>query len=157
MAPEDWPAIARIYVEGIATGVATFETRVPDWSTWDRGHLAAGRRVARAGAEVIGWAALSPVSERCVYHGVAELSVYVAARARGGGVGRELLRAVVEDSEAAGLWTLQAGVMAGNAASLALFTSEGFRTVGLRERLGCLDGRWCDVVLLERRSGRVGC
>jgi phosphinothricin acetyltransferase len=158
MAVDDWPAVRRIYEEGIESGDATLETRAPEWSAWDRAHRADCRLVARdADGEVQGWVALAPVSSRRVYRGVAELSIYVAADARGSGVGRALLEALIEASEAAGIWTLQAGIQAENAASLALHERHGFRRVGVRERLGRdPSGRWRDVVLLERRSRVVG-
>jgi L-amino acid N-acyltransferase YncA len=149
--PDDWPAVRAIYAEGIASGDATFETAPPDWPTWDAGHLTRPRLVARRDGDVVGWAALSPVTERCAYAGVAEVSVYVASTARGQGVGRRLLGALAAQAERSGIWTLQAGVFPENAASLALHRACGFRTVGVRERLGRLDGRWRDVVLLERR------
>lgn len=148
----DWPAVAAIYEEGIATRLATFETATPAWADWDRTHLDDRRLVADEDGEVLGWAALSPVSERCVYRGVAEVSVYVAERARGRGIGRALLERIARDAESAGIWTLQAGVFPENRASLALHHGCGFRTVGIRERIGRLDGTWRDVVLLERRS-----
>ena len=147
-----WPAVRRIFEEGIATGDATFETAAPSWDAWDAGHLAGHRLVATLGGQVVGWAALAPVSERCAYAGVAEASVYVAAAATGRGVGRALLERLVGGAEAAGIWTVQAGIFPENTASLALHRRCGFRTVGVRERLGKLDGRWRDVVLLERRS-----
>jgi L-amino acid N-acyltransferase YncA len=150
-----WPAVRAIYQHGIATGDATFETAAPTWAAWDAGHLAGHRLVAATDGEVVGWAALSPVSDRCAYAGVAEVSIYVAAGAAGRGVGRALLERLVAGAEAAGIWTLQAGVFPENAASLALHRRCGFRTVGVRERLGKLDGRWRDVVLLERRSPLV--
>jgi L-amino acid N-acyltransferase YncA len=151
--PEHWPSVAAIYAEGLATGDATFETQVPEWEAWDAGHLPAHRLVALDGAEVLGWAAVSSVSERCVYAGVVELSLYVGAAARGRGVGRALLDALVASTEAAGIWTIQSGVFPENTASLALHAACGFRVVGARERLGRSgDGRWRDVVLLERRS-----
>lgn len=156
MLPRDWPRVRAIYLEGIATGNATFAQSAPEWETWDAGHLAPGRLVARADEEIVGWAALSRVSDRCVYAGVAEVSIYVAERARGRGVGRQLLERLVAESEAAGIWTLQAGIFPENAASVALHESAGFRTVGRRERLGQMDGRWRDVTLLERRSRIVG-
>jgi L-amino acid N-acyltransferase YncA len=148
-----WPAARAIYEEGIAGGDATFETAAPGWAAWDHGHLADHRLVATRGGRVVGWAALSPVSDRCAYAGVAEASVYVAAA--GQGVGRALLTELVSRAEAAGIWTVQAGVFPENTASLALHRRCGFRTVGVRERLGKLDGRWRDVVLLERRSPLV--
>lgn len=156
LAPADWPAVRAIYLEGIATGNATFELSAPEWEKWDAGHLANARLVARADGAVLGWAALSPVSSRCVYAGVAEVSVYVAERARGRGVGRELLERLVADSEAAGIWTLQAGIFPENEASVHLHSSAGFRIVGTRERLGRMHGCWRDVVLMERRSAVVG-
>jgi phosphinothricin acetyltransferase len=152
----DWPAVRAIYEEGIATGDATFETTAPAWADWDRGHLAGHRLVATVGGRgVVGWAALSPVSTRPAYAGVAEASVYVAGAAAGRGVGRALLEALVDGAEAAGIWTVQAGIFPENRASLALHRRCGFRTVGVRERVGTLGGRWRDVVLLERRSSLV--
>lgn len=156
MTPDDWADVRRIYAQGIATGDATFETEVPSWEEWDRAHLAEVRLVARRGGGVVGWAALNPVSGRCVYGGVAEVSVYVAAEDRGEGVGRALLEELIRASEAAGLWTLQAGIFPENRASVRLHESCGFRRVGRRERLGRLAGRWRDVLLLERRSDLVG-
>ena len=156
MQPEDWPAVAAIYEAGIATGEATFETAVPTWETWDRGHLAAPRLVARRDGEVVGWAALSRVSDRCVYGGVAENSVYVAEDARGQRVGRRLLTALLQQAEDAGIWTVQTGIFPENRASVALHEACGFRIVGTRERLGALRGVWRDVLLLERRSNRIG-
>lgn len=156
MTQDDWPAVADIYRQGIESGDATFETAVPSREAWDALHLAAGRLVAREGGRVLGWAALSPVSDRCAYGGVAEVSVYVDAAARGRGLGRRLLKALVEASEEAGIWTLQAGIFPENEASLAIHRRCGFRVVGRRERLGRLAGVWRDVILLERRSGSVG-
>jgi phosphinothricin acetyltransferase len=157
MRRDDWPRVRSIYEEGIATGHATLETAVPPWEEWDAAHLPACRLVARAGGGgVLGWAALSPVSGRCVYGGVAEVSLYVAAAARGRGLGRGLLRALIAASESAGLWTLQAGILPENRASLAVHRRCGFRTVGRRERIGRLRGEWRDVVLLERRSRTIG-
>ena len=158
MATDDWPAVRAIYEEGIATGLATFELAAPDWEGWNHSHRPDCRLVARdrSGA-IVGWAALRRYSARAVYAGVAELSVYVAASARGGGVGDALMVALVAASEVAGIWTLQAGVMADNVASLALHEKYGFRRVGLRERIGRdSTGRWRDVILLERRSSVVG-
>jgi L-amino acid N-acyltransferase YncA len=155
--PDDWPAVREIYLEGIATGNATFETGAPSWESWDAAHAAEPRLVARdAGGKVLGWAALTPVSDRCVYAGVGDLSVYVAADARGRGVGKALLQALAEASERTGIWTLQAGVFPENEASLALHRSCGFREVGRRERIGQRNGVWRDVVLLERRSRVAG-
>jgi len=152
----DWDAVRSIYLEGIATGNATFELEAPSWERWDAKHLAPGRLVALAGGAVVGWAALTGVSDRCVYAGVAEVSVYVAGTARGQGAGRALLEALVQASEAAGIWTLQAGIFPENSASLALHLRCGFRVIGRRERLGRLGTRWRDVLILERRSRIVG-
>jgi len=152
----DWEAVARIYAEGIATGHATFEREVPGREAWDRDHLRAPRLVARDGEIVLGWAALAPVSGRCVYGGVGEISVYVATAARGRGVGKALLNGLIRGAEREGIWTLQAGIFPENVSSLALHRACGFREVGRRERIGQLDGRWRDVVLLERRSRVVG-
>lgn len=149
MKAEDWPSVREIYAEGIATGHATFERTAPEWQDWDRGHIADHRLVATIDEAVVGWAALSPVSERCVYAGVAEISVYVAARVRGRGVGVELLRRLVSSSEASDIWTLQAGIFPENTGSLALHRHCGFRIVGTRERLGRLNSVWRDVVLLD--------
>jgi phosphinothricin acetyltransferase len=153
MAEADWPAVRSIFEQGIADGDATFETEAPDWAAWDRSHTL--RLVAAKGGKVLGWAALSPVSERCVYGGVAEDSVYVAGSAQGRGVGRALLSELVRRAEADGIWTVQAGIFPENRASLALHERCGFRVVGTRERLGCHHGTWRDVVLLERRSKEV--
>jgi phosphinothricin acetyltransferase len=152
MRPDDWPAVRAIYAEGIATGDATFETEVPSWEAWDAAHLRKHRLVARRGDEIVGWAAAVPVSGRCVYAGVAEHSVYVAASARGRGVGRRLLEALIASTEQAGIWTLQTGVFPENAVSIRLHQACGFRIVGTRERIGHHQGRWRDVILLERRS-----
>lgn len=151
MTPADWPAVRAIYEEGIATRNATFETAAPEWSEWDARHLPHSRFVARAAGEIVGWAALSPVSSRAVYRGVAEVSVYIASRARGQRIGAQLLDALIAESARHGIWTLQAGIFPENAASLALHRRAGFRTVGTRERIGCLDGIWRDTVLLEKR------
>ena len=155
--PADWPQVRAIYLAGIATGQATFEQSAPDWETWDRKHLPACRLVARdVAGEVLGWAALTPYSARAVYAGVAEVSIYIAAAARGQGVGRQLLAALVNASEAAGIWTLQAGIFPENTASVRLHERCGFRVVGRRDRIGQLHGVWRDVLLLERRSASVG-
>jgi phosphinothricin acetyltransferase len=157
MQSDDWPAVRAIYLEGIATGNATFEQTAPEWEKWNASHLAYARIVGRSDAgAVVGWAALSGVSSRCVYAGVAEVSFYVAERARGRGVGWQLLSRLIADSEAEGIWTLQAGIFPENVASIALHERAGFRTVGKRERLGQMDGRWRDVVLMERRSTVAG-
>ncbi len=151
----DWPAVSRIFAEGIATRNATFETDVPSWDDWDATHLAEHRFVAVEGGEVVGWIALAPVSERRCYAGVAEVSAYVAEGARGRGVGAALLEALVPSTERAGIWTLETGVFPENESSLALLKRFGFREVGIREQIGKQDGVWRDVVLLERRSEEV--
>jgi phosphinothricin acetyltransferase len=156
MRPADWDAVRTIYEAGIATGQATFETAAPPWEAWDRAHRPDGRLVARRDGAVIGWTALTPVSGRCVYGGVAELSIYVAPDSRRQGAGRALLSALAVAAEAAGLWTLQACVFPENRASVRLHQSVGFRIVGCRERLGCLHGVWRDILLLERRSTVIG-
>jgi L-amino acid N-acyltransferase YncA len=170
MHPANWPAVREIYREGIATGEATFEVELPDWEKWDSNHRkncrlvalepfaedSADRLIPFRELRVLGWAALSPVSARRVYSGVAEVSVYVAAAVRGCGVGNSLLKALIEESELNEIWTLQAGIFPQNTASIALHRSQGFREVGVRQRIGNLGGTWRDVLLLERRSERVG-
>ena len=149
--PSDWPAVAAIFAEGIATGHATIETTVPLWEDWDARQLQEHRFVAEIEGEVAGWIAVVPYSSRTVYRGVGEESVYVAERARGQGVGRTLLSTLIESAREGGLWTLQAGVFPENEASIALHRAHGFREVGTRERIGELGGAWRDVVLLELR------
>jgi L-amino acid N-acyltransferase YncA len=156
MRSDDWPAIRAIYAEGIATGNATFESETPDWAKWNQGHHQDCRLVAQDSHRVLGWAALSQVSVRSVYSGVAEVSVYVAAQARGRGVGKVLLQSLIEHSERCGIWTLQAGIFPENVPSIALHKSCGFREVGIRQKLGQRDDVWRDVLLLERRSSKVG-
>jgi L-amino acid N-acyltransferase YncA len=151
-----WPAVERIYAEGIATGQATFEERPPSFEEFDRDHLPDQRLVAVDDGDVVGWAALSAVSGRCVYGGVAEVSVYVAEQARGRGIGRALVTELIASAERAGIWTLQAGIFPENASSVGLHHACGFRTVGVRERLGRQHGVWRDVLLVERRSPVVG-
>ena len=150
-----WTAVREIYAEGLATGHASFETEPPSWEDFRAGHLPDHQLVAHDHREVLGWAALSPVSDRCAYQGVAEDSVYVAERARGRGVGRYLLTQLLWRAEEAGIWTIQAGIFPENEASVALHHACGFRTVGVRERLGKYHGVWRDVLLLERRSGSI--
>ena len=156
MRPRDWEQVRTVYLEGIATRNATFESQPPTWEKWDKSHLSFGRLVARANDAIIGWGALSPISDRCCYAGVAEASVYVGERHRGRGIGEALLRAVIDLSEKHGVWTLQAGIFPENAGSITLVKKCGFREVGRRERLGQLDGVWRDVLLLERRSKVTG-
>jgi L-amino acid N-acyltransferase YncA len=149
--PDDYPAVAGVFAEGIATGLATFETSVPTWEEWDAAHLREHRFVSELDGEVVGWVAVVPYSRRAVYRGVGEESVYVAERARGRGVGRALLEAVIESARDGGLWTLQAGIFPDNLPSLELHRRLGFREIGVRERIGQLDGVWRDVTLLELR------
>lgn len=156
MLPDDWPDVARIYSEGIATGDATFETSVPKWEAWDAAHLTECRLVFELDGHLVAWAALNPVSRRPVYRGVAEHSIYVDSRARSRGVGAELLAALIEASEEAGFWTLQTSIFPENEASIALHTRAGFRVVGVRTRIGSHHGRWRDVVMMERRSVIAG-
>jgi len=155
MLPDDWPAVHAVYEEGIATGQATFEEVPPSWTEWDRGHLRQCRLVARRNGGAVAWAALAPVSSRHAYRGVAEVSLYVAAAERGGGVGRMLGKALVEASERAGIWTLEGWIFPENRASLALCEELGCRVVGVRERLGKMGDRWRDVLLVERRSNAI--
>jgi phosphinothricin acetyltransferase len=152
----DWPAVREIYEQGIATGNATFEKCAPKWERWDAAHLPHCRLVACYADDVLAWAALSAVSSRCVYAGVAEVSIYVAAHARRQGIGLTLLTDLIESSERENIWTLQAGIFPENTASLDLFQEAGFRVLGTRERVGQMDGRWRDVVLMERRSQVAG-
>jgi phosphinothricin acetyltransferase len=154
MTRADWPEVRRIYLEGVATREATFETDAPDFASWDADHIESPRLAARAPGfrRLVGWAALSQVSKRPVYTGVAEVSVYISADSRGRGVGCALLEALVLASEEAGFWTLQAGIFPENAASIRLHEKCGFRLVGLREKLGVHYGVWRDVLLFERRS-----
>jgi L-amino acid N-acyltransferase YncA len=155
LTPADWPSVAEIYWEGIRNGLATFEAEVPSWEAWDASHLPHHRLVADLLGEVVGWSALAPVSSRPCYRGVAEDSVYVARPARGLGIGRALLAALIAGAEGAGIWTIQTSIFPENRASLALHQRCGFRVVGTRERIGKRDGVWRDTVFLERRSEEV--
>ena len=152
MQTNDWPQVKTIYEEGIATKNATFETSVPEWDDWNKEHLKHCRFVARNGHHIVGWAALSPVSGRCIYGGVAEVSVYIASEVQGKGIGKQLLSKLIEESEKNDIWTLQAGIFPENQASIGLHKKLGFREVGFRDKIGKLDGIWRDVILLERRS-----
>ncbi len=157
MTSEDWPMVRSIYEEGIATELATFETQSPEWEKWDRAHISTCRLVAELySVGLVGWAALSPVSSRAVYAGVMEVSVYVAQLSRGQGIGRSLLQRLIQESEGNGIWTLQSAILAENEASIRLHLTSGFRLVGKRERLGKLNKQWRDVVMMERRSKKVG-
>jgi len=155
MTETDWPAVERIYAEGIATGDATFETETPTWEEFDGGRLVHHRVVVVERGEILGWAALSPTSARACYAGVVEHSVYVAEAARGRGIGRALMEALISGADAAGLWTIQTSVFPENEASIMLHRALGFRTVGRRERVAQLGGVWRDTILLERRSSAV--
>jgi len=154
--PGHYEQLAVIYLEGIATGHATFQTTAPGWTAWDESHLPHSRLAAFIDKEMSGWAALSPVSSRCVYAGVGEVSIYIAADFRGKGIGKALLKALITESEAHGLWTLQSGVFPENTASIKLHEDCGFRQIGYREKIGKMAGVWRDNILLERRSKTVG-
>ena len=154
--PAHWPAVREIYREGIETGQATFETAVPPWEIWDNGHPSDCRLIALIDNQIVGWAALSPVSKRQVYNGVAEVSIYIAAAARGQGIGKKLMLALVTASEEASIWTLQSSVFRENEVSITLHQTFGFRIVGTRERIAQMHGSWRDTVLLERRSKITG-
>tara|TARA_R110000744_G_scaffold46962_5_gene103684 strand:+ start:77 stop:577 length:501 start_codon:yes stop_codon:yes gene_type:complete len=156
MLATDWDSVANIYKEGIETGVATFETNTPSFDAWNKAHMSTCRFVAKNNNDILGWVALSPVSNRCVYGGVAEISVYISASSRGKGVGKLLLEHVIRASEKEGIWTLQSGVFPTNPGSIKLHKSAGFRIIGTRKRVGKLHGKWIDNILLERRSKVVG-
>jgi L-amino acid N-acyltransferase YncA len=156
MRDEAWPEVAKIYMSGIATKNSTFEQKAPDWQTWSSSHRSDCRLVASLGSRIVGWAALSDVSNRCVYAGVAEVSVYVDPEFQGRGIGDRLLKSLIAESESNGLWTLQAGIFPENKKSIQLHLRNGFRIIGTRERIGKMDGIWRDTVLLERRSDQVG-
>jgi L-amino acid N-acyltransferase YncA len=153
---EDWSSVAEIYMQGINSGNATFETEETVWDQWDEGHLQTCRLVAILYDKIIGWAALSPVSSRSAYSGIAEVSIYVSDQFTGHGVGTKLLETLISESEKVGIWTLQASIFPENAASLKMHGNAGFRRVGFRERIGMLSGRWRDTILVERRSKTAG-
>jgi len=156
MTPASWPEVARIYEAGIATKNATFETKAPEWNAWDSAHRKDCRLVAILGEHIVGWCALSNVSSRCVYAGVAEVSIYIDPAFQGRGVGSKLMEELIKESEANGIWTLQSGIFPENLKSLGLHQKFGFRVVGVKERIGKMDGIWRDEAVLERRSGVVG-
>jgi L-amino acid N-acyltransferase YncA len=156
MHPNHWPDVKRIYEEGIATGNATFQTTAPEWDEWDNSHIQSSRLIAVDSGQIIGWAALTPVSSRCVYAGVAEVSVYVDSNARGNGVGKKLLQRLIENSESNKFWTLQAGIFPENKASIRIHEENGFRLIGTREKIGQMKAIWRDTIFLERRSNKVG-
>ena len=154
---QDWQQVKEIYEEGIATGNATFQSAAPDWDEWDQSHVKNSRIVAVDDASnILGWAALTPVSGRCVYAGVAEVSVYVSDKARGKGIGKSLLKELIRQSEQNGFWTLTAGIFPENEASLKIHQQAGFKVLGIRERIGKMNGEWRNTVLLERRSDVAG-
>jgi L-amino acid N-acyltransferase YncA len=152
----NYPVIAEIYLQGIATGHATFQTEAPEWEVWDKSHLSFCRLAAFEGEEMLGWSALSPVSSRCVYGGVAEVSIYVATNTRGKGIGKKLFTQLIKESEENGLWTLQSGIFSENIGSIKLHEDMGFRKIGYREKIGNMNGIWRDNVIMERRSKIVG-
>jgi len=156
MLPEHWPSVKKIYEEGIATGNATFQTTAPSWEEWDAAHVKNSRLAAIENGDVLGWAALTAVSSRCVYAGVGEVSVYVATAARGKGLGKKLLQALIEASEENNFWTLQAGIFPENEASVKIHEDCGFKIIGRREKIGQMNGVWRDTLLLERRSKITG-
>jgi L-amino acid N-acyltransferase YncA len=156
MEQQHWPKVREIYEQGIASGDATFQTTAPTWEEWDASHVKSSRIVALIEEEVVGWAALTPVSGRCVYAGVGEVSVYVSPLVQGKGVGKALLQELIRTSEADGFWTLTAGIFPENKASLRIHEQAGFKVLGIRERIGKMNGVWRDTVLLERRSNVVG-
>lgn len=153
---QDWEAIAVIYRLGIETGIATFETKIPSWENWDQAHFKTCRFAAWLENKLVGWAALSPVSDRCVYGGVAEVSVYVDTNQKGKGIGTKLLESLIEASENEGIWTLQSGIFRENEGSIQLHKKVGFREIGYREKVGKRNGIWHDNVILEKRSKIVG-
>lgn len=156
MSVAHWPAVAQIYKQGIDTGFATFEKEVPSYEQWNKNHILRCRLVALRDDKVEGWAALSPVSGRCVYGGVAEVSVYIAEKTRGFGLGKLLMEELITASEKEGFWTLQSGIFPENKGSIKLHEKAGFRYLGKRERIGQLDGIWKDNLLFERRSKIIG-
>lgn len=156
MTDRAWSDVVRIYESGIATNNATFQTKAPDWDSWDNAHRKDCRLIAKVDDEIIGWVALSNVSSRCVYSGVAEVSIYVDSTFRRKGVGDKLMGALIQESESNGIWTLQAGIFPENIGSLKLHHKHGFRTIGLKERIGKMSDTWRDVAILERRSKVVG-
>jgi phosphinothricin acetyltransferase len=156
MLPEHWEEVKTIYEEGIASGNATFQTAAPAWQEWDNAHVKTCRIVATANGEVLGWAALTPVSGRCVYAGVAEVSVYVASRTRGKNIGSMLLEELINQSEENCFWTLQSGIFPENKASISIHEKNGFRIIGYREKIGKMGDVWRDNIFLERRSNKVG-
>ena len=156
MLPTHWEAVKQIYAEGIATGNATFQSAIPSWEEWNDAHVKNSRLVAIENEIVLGWAALTPVSGRCVYAGVGEVSLYMSNKAKGKGIGKKLLNSLIEESEKNNFWTLQAGIFPENIASVKVHEDCGFRIIGKRERIGQMNGQWRDTLLLEKRSANTG-
>lgn len=156
MQPQHWSEVKKIYEEGIATGQATFQQSAPEWEEWNRNHLTVCRIVAKDKDTILGWAALTPVSGRPVYAGVAEVSVYIGSKARGKGLGKQLLEQLVGESEMQNIWTLQAGIFPENTPSIKIHKACGFRILGIREKIGKMNGTWRDTILMERRSKKIG-
>ncbi|MEL7271270.1 MAG: N-acetyltransferase family protein [Bacteroidota bacterium] len=156
MLSSDWSIVAQIYEEGIQTGIATFETQAPSYEDWDKAHETSCRLVAKKENTIMGWAAISQVSSRCVYGGVGEVSIYIGQAYRGQSVGLMLLKALIQESEATGYWTLQSGIFPENKASIKLHERAGFRFLGKRERIAKINGVWKDNLLFEKRSTRIG-
>jgi L-amino acid N-acyltransferase YncA len=156
LVPSDWTSVRDIYREGLATGNANFSSAVPDWEEWDNSHVKSCRLVAIENDLVLGWASLTAISDRCVYAGVAEVSIYVAKKSRGKGIGKELLKALIDQSEKNNFWTLESRIFPENQASINIHEEYGFRIVGSRERIGQMNGVWRDILLLERRSVEIG-
>jgi phosphinothricin acetyltransferase len=156
MLPNHWSVVAKIYQEGIQTGYATFEKEVPTWVKWNNAHVKTCRLIVQMDGEIVGWAALSPVSSRCVYGGVAEVSIYISKNLRDKNIGNALLKELITESEKNDIWTLQSGVFRENIGSIKLHENNGFRQIGYREKVGKLDGVWKDKILLERRSKIIG-
>jgi len=156
MTENDWEDAAKIYIQGIQTKNATFEEKCPDWYTWDKNHRTDCRLVAKNNGNVIGWASLANVSGRCVYEGVSEVSIYVDSNIQGQGIGQRLMERLIIESEKSNIWTMQAGIFPENKSSIRLHEKNGFRIIGKREKIGKMDNKWRDVILLERRSKIVG-
>jgi len=157
MAKSDWEQVANIYLEGIKTGIATFQSGIPSWEEWNSSHITSCRLVARLGDNILGWCALSPTSSRCVYAGVAEVSIYISGRYKGQGIGTVLLTNLIKLSEENGFWTLHSGIIRENPASILLHEKCGFKKIGIREKIAKMNNeKWLDVILMERRSKIVG-
>jgi phosphinothricin acetyltransferase len=157
MKESDWDQVKQIYLDGIRTGIATFQTEAPEWGEWDQGHIQSCRMVARSEDLILGWAALSPTSSRCCHKGIGEVSIYISGMHIGEGIGTALLKQLIRESQSNGFWTLQSSIIRENRASRALHEKCGFREIGFREKIAQMpDGAWRDVVLVERRSPVIG-